>query len=131
MKPNPMPSQKDWGKTFEFGGCKLVCATMLPWPKPRQPGRPWCKTIARWWSTSGCGPQVCCRPADAEDCALQESVGLGNHRLRIGRSGPFFTVFLHHSRAMRLEIRQKLSSLGPILVKPTAFAFDAPSPTAS
>src|SRR5574343_417150 len=25
MKPNPMPSQKDWGKTFEFGGCKLVC----------------------------------------------------------------------------------------------------------
>ena len=55
----------------------------------------------------------------------QEPVGLGNRRLQIGRSGPFFTVFLPHSRAMRLQIRQKLSSLGPIL------AFDAPSPTDS
>jgi len=60
-----------------------------------------------------------------------ESVGLGNRRLQIGRSGPFSTVFLPHSRAMGLQIRQKLSSLGPILVKPPVFAFDAPSPTAS
>jgi len=30
-----------------------------------------------------------------------------------------------------LQIRQKLSSLGPILVKPSVFAFDAPSPTDS
>jgi len=37
----------------------------------------------------------------------------------------FLTVFLPHSRAMGLQIRQKLSSLGPIL------AFDAPSPTDS
>ncbi len=56
---------------------------------------------------------------------IQKAVGLGNHRLQIGRSGPFFTVFLPHSLAMGLQIRQKLSSLGPI------FAFDAPSPTAS
>jgi hypothetical protein len=38
---------------------------------------------------------------------------------------------LPHSRAMGLQIRQKLSSLGPILVKPPVFAFDAPSPTDS
>ena len=36
-------------------------------------------------------------------------------RLRIDRSGPFFTAFLTHSGAMGLQIRQKLSSLGPIL----------------
>jgi hypothetical protein len=35
------------------------------------------------------------------------------------------TAFLPHSSAMGLQIRQKLSSLGPI------FAFDAPSPTGS
>ncbi|MFZ3124414.1 MAG: hypothetical protein WA129_04720, partial [Acidovorax sp.] len=42
-------------------------------------------------------------------------------RLQIGRSGPFLasplfenTVFLPHSRAMGLQIRQKLSSLGPL-----------------
>ena len=52
-------------------------------------------------------------------------VGLGNCRLQIDRSGPFFTVFLTHSSAMGLQIRQKLSSLGPI------FAFDAPSQTGS
>ena len=45
----------------------------------------------------------------------QEPVGLGNRRLQIDRSGPFFTVFLPHSRAMGLQIRQKLASLGPIL----------------
>ena len=55
----------------------------------------------------------------------QEPVGLGNRRLQIDRSGPFFTVFLTHSGTMGLQIRQKLSSLGPIL------AFDAPSPTGS
>jgi hypothetical protein len=32
---------------------------------------------------------------------------------------------------MGLQIRQKLSSLWPILVKPSVFAFDAPSPTGS
>jgi len=32
---------------------------------------------------------------------------------------------------MGLQIRQKLSSLVPILVKPSVFAYDAPSPTAS
>jgi len=37
----------------------------------------------------------------------------------MGRSGPFFTGFLTHSVAMGLQIRQKLSSLGPI------FAIDA------
>ena len=46
-------------------------------------------------------------------------------RLQIDRSEPFFTVFLSHSRAMGLRIRQKLSSPGPI------FAIDAPSPTGS
>ncbi len=61
-------------------------------------------------------PQV--RHAEA-----QEPVGLGNRRLQIGRSGPFFTTFLPHSLAMGLQMRQKLSSLRPI------FAFDAPSPT--
>ena len=34
--------------------------------------------------------------------------------MQIDRSGPFFTVFLTHSGAMGLQIRQKLSSLGPI-----------------
>ena len=50
-------------------------------------------------------------------------------RLRIDRSGSFLasplfenTVFLTHSGAMGLHIRQKLSSLGPIL------AIDALSP---
>jgi hypothetical protein len=43
----------------------------------------------------------------------------------MGRSGPFFSDFLPHSSAMRLQIRQKLSSLERIL------AFDAPSPAAS
>ena len=47
----------------------------------------------------------------------------GKRRLRIDRSGPFFTVFLTHSGAMGLQIRLKLSSLGPIL------AIDAISPT--
>ncbi len=51
--------------------------------------------------------------------------GLGSRRLQIDRSGPFFTVFLSHSRAVGRQIQQKLSSLGPI------FAFDAPSPTGS
>jgi len=37
----------------------------------------------------------------------------------MGRSGPFFTGFLTHGVAMGLQIRQKLSSLGPI------FAIDA------
>ena len=46
-------------------------------------------------------------------------------RLQIDRNGPFFIVFLPHSSAMRLQIRQKLVSLGPI------FAIDAPSPTDS
>jgi hypothetical protein len=43
----------------------------------------------------------------------------------MGRSGPFFTGFLTHSGAMGLQIRQKLSMLGPI------FAFDDQSPTGS
>ena len=55
----------------------------------------------------------------------EEPVGLGNRRLQIDCYSPFFTVFLTHSGAMGLQIRQKLSSLGPI------FAFDAPSPTGS
>ena len=55
----------------------------------------------------------------------KEPVGLGNRRLQIDRSGPFFTVFLPHSGAMGLQIRQKLSSLGPI------YTFGAPSPTGS
>ena len=54
-----------------------------------------------------------------------EPVGLGKRRLQIDRSSPFFTAFLPHSRAMGLQTRQKLSSLGPI------FAIDAPSPTGS
>jgi len=53
----------------------------------------------------------------------KQPVGLGNRRLQIDRSGPFFTAFLPHSGAMRRRMWQKLSSLGPI------FAFDAPSPT--
>ena len=57
--------------------------------------------------------------------AAQEPVGLGNRRLQIDRSGPFFTVFLPNSSAIGLQIRQKLDSLGPI------FAFGAPSPTGS
>ena len=52
-----------------------------------------------------------------------QPVGLMERRLRIDRSGPFFTAFLTHSGAMGLQIRQKLSSLGPIL------AIDAISPT--
>ncbi len=50
------------------------------------------------------------------------------HRLQFDRSGPFLasplfenTVFLPHSPAMGLQIRQKLASLGP------NFAFYAPS----
>jgi hypothetical protein len=61
----------------------------------------------------------------------QEPVGLGNRRLQTDRSGPFFTAFLPHSSAMGLQIRQKLSSLGPLLSKPLVFAVDAPSPTGS
>ncbi|MES2613397.1 MAG: hypothetical protein V4679_24305 [Pseudomonadota bacterium] len=57
--------------------------------------------------------------------AAQETAGLGNRRLQIGRSGPSFTVFLPHSLAMGLQIRQKLSSLRPF------FAFGAPSPAGS
>jgi hypothetical protein len=41
------------------------------------------------------------------------------------RSSPFFTGFLTHSGAMGLQIRQKLSKLGPI------FAIDDQSPTGS
>src|SRR3990167_3059061 len=56
----------------------------------------------------------------------QEAVGLAEHRrLQIARSGPFFTVFLPHSRSMGQQIRQKLSSPGPV------FAFDAKSPMVS
>ena len=65
-------------------------------------------------------------------CAALEPVGLGNRRLQTDLSGPFLasplfenTVFLPHSSAMGLQIRQKLASLGPI------FALDAPSPTGS
>ena len=47
-------------------------------------------------------------------CCALEPVGLGNRRLQIDRTGPFFTVFLTHSGAMELQIRQKLFSLGPI-----------------
>jgi len=36
---------------------------------------------------------------------FQEAVGLGNRRLQIGRSSPFFTVFLPHGRDMGLQIR--------------------------
>ena len=61
----------------------------------------------------------------------QEPVGLGD-RLRNGISDPFLasplsenTGFLSHSWAMGLQIRQKLSSLGPLL------AIDAPRPTGS
>ena len=60
-----------------------------------------------------------------DESGTQEPVGLGNRRLQIDRSGPFFTVLFTHSGAMGLQIRQKLSSLGPI------FAIDAPSPTGS
>ena len=60
-----------------------------------------------------------------DESGTQEPVGLGNRRLQTDRSGPFFTVFLTDSGAMGLQIRQKLSSLGPI------FAIDAPSPTGS
>ena len=52
-------------------------------------------------------------------------MGLGIRRLQTDRSGPFLTsshsvntVFLSHSWAMGLQIRQKLSSLGPILASP-------------
>ncbi|APW45818.1 hypothetical protein BLL52_2129 [Rhodoferax antarcticus ANT.BR] len=38
---------------------------------------------------------------------------LRKHRLQFDRSGPFFTVFSPLSQAMGLQIRQKLSSLGP------------------
>jgi len=38
-----------------------------------------------------------------------------NRRQRNDRSGPFFTGFLPHSRAMGRQIRQKLASLGPFL----------------
>jgi hypothetical protein len=59
-------------------------------------------------------------------------VGLGNRRLQIDRSGPFFTVFLPNSSAIGLQTRQKLVSLGPILATPLfENAFDAPSPTGS
>jgi hypothetical protein len=44
------------------------------------------------------------------------------------RSGPFFTAFLLHALAMELQIRQKLPSLGPILLKPAVFALDVPGP---
>jgi hypothetical protein len=43
----------------------------------------------------------------------------------MGRSSPFFTGFLAHSGTMGLQIRQKLSKLGPI------FALDDQSPTGS
>jgi hypothetical protein len=52
-----------------------------------------------------------------------QPVGLGSRWLQIDRSGAFFTVFLPNSRAIGLQIRQKLRSLGPI------FAFNDPSPT--
>lgn len=56
-KPSPLAPKRC--------GCKLACATMPRWPKPRRPGWRWCKTTARWWSTSGCGLLVCCHPIDA------------------------------------------------------------------
>jgi len=64
--------------------------------------------------------------ASGQKSRSQEPVGLGNRRLQIDRSGPFFTVFLTHNRAMglqTLQTLQKLYSLGP------SFAFDAPSAT--
>ena len=56
----------------------------------------------------------------------QEPVGLGNRRLQIDRSGPFFTVFLTDSGAMGMQIRQKLSSLGPIFACQTPQVRQAP-----
>jgi hypothetical protein len=55
----------------------------------------------------------------------KEPVGLWNRRLRMCRSGPFFTVFLPHSTTMGRRIRQKLVSLVRLL------AFDAQGPTGS
>ena len=83
-------------------GCRVASAILLACTL-RLRGTAWCRRQA----------------------AAQEPAGLGNRRLQIGRSGPFFTVFLPHSLAMGLQIRQKLFSLRPI------FAFDAPSPTGS
>ena len=40
-----------------------------------------------------------------DESGTQEPVGLGNRRLQIDRSGPFFTVLLTHSGAMGLQIR--------------------------
>jgi hypothetical protein len=56
---------------------------------------------------------------------IMKLVGLADAQAQFNRSGPFSTVFLPHSRAMGLQIRQKLSS-------PEAeFRFDAASPTGS
>ena len=58
---------------------------------------------------------------------------LWNRRLRIDRSGPFFTGFLTHSWDMRRQICKKMASLGPILAAPKhrwlVFAIDDQSPT--
>ena len=84
-----------------------------------------------WWALSDRGPGGGTLDYETRvhrfqiDVHPYEPVGLGNRRLQTDRSGPFFTVFLSHSWAMGLQIRQKLSSLGPV------FAFGAPSPTGS
>jgi hypothetical protein len=70
-------------------------------------------------------PPRSCMPSKERQPFVEEAFGLGNRRLQIGRSVPFFTAFLPHTLAMGMQIRQKLSSLRPI------FAFDAPSSTAS
>ncbi|PIX96017.1 MAG: hypothetical protein COZ24_12830 [Hydrogenophilales bacterium CG_4_10_14_3_um_filter_63_21] len=60
---------------------------------------------------------------DAKFVRVWAAGNIWNRRLKIDRSGPFFTGFLPHSRAMRRQIRQKLASLGPF------FAFRHQSPT--
>ena len=66
----------------------------------------------------------------------QEPGQQNEHRLQIDRSGPFLasplfenTVFLPHSRAMGLQIGQKLSSLGSLFaVMPSAAQTPSPQP---
>ena len=71
-----------------------------------------------------CGSQQRAAPAAAAD-SVWEPVGLGERRLRFGRSGPFFTGLLSHSSGDGPANPAKTVLAG------AKFRVDAPSPTGS
>lgn len=79
--------------------------------------RPCWRRCSSWWAVARC---VCALPAHPLTADLDRS----NCRFQVEWSF-VATVFLTHRGAVGLRIRQKLSSLGPGLMKPAVFAIGA------